>query len=121
MNWTEAHMQGDDEAMKSIDEKPTTRERILYTAAKLTASDRNKQYGPPVKNMQDIAALWGVYLDLKLSHTNGVLILTGEDVAHMMSLMKIARTCYPGTVPDTYIDSACYQAIAGECAEQERK
>ena len=107
--------------MNDMDEKPSTRERILYTAAKLTANDRNKQYGPPVKNMQDIAKLWTAYLRVTEWHIEEEHDLTGEDVAHMMSLMKIARTIQPDIVPDTYIDSACYQAIAGECAEEERE
>jgi hypothetical protein len=104
----------------NFSDKPSTRERILYIAAKLTAGDRNKAYGEPVQNMQDIAALWQVYIDGKRRHSEGHLRLSGEDVAHMMSLMKIARTFVPRLSPDTYIDSACYEAIAGECAEVER-
>ena len=100
------------------DEKPTTRERILYTGAKLTAGDRDKQYGPPVKNMQDIAALWETFL-LGRHEFQGR--LTGEDVAHMMSLLKIARSYASGLTPGNYVDGAVYQAIAGECAESERQ
>ena len=103
-----------------LDEKPSVRERVLYTGAKLTATDRNKAYGPPVHNMQDIAALWHTYLCGRgLAHISKP--VSGEDVAHMMTLMKIARTYQSGLHPDNYVDSAVYQAIAAECAESERE
>lgn len=97
------------------------RERILYQASKLTKGDRNKSYGEPVRNMQDIGILWTIYLNGKEYHKQEAFGITGEDVAHMLTLMKIARTYVPTTLtPDSYIDGACYQAIAGECAEAER-
>ena len=105
------------------DEKPSTRVRILYEGAKLTGGVRDSAYGEPVGNMQDIAAMWSTYLIGKhrgdLLDENGFK-LSGEDVAHMMSLMKIVRTYAPALTPDNYIDGATYGAIAGECAERER-
>ena len=69
--------------------------------------------------MQDTAHLWSTYLrsrgvDIPL---NG---LSGEDVANMMALLKIARTG-ASHKEDNYIDAATYLAIAGECSEQERR
>lgn len=106
--------------MQDFEKKPTAREKILYTAAKLTSGDRDRSYGEPVGNMQDIARLWQAYLDCKRINNEGYIQLTGEDVAHMCSLMKMGRTFSTVLTPDTYIDSACYEAIAGECAEVER-
>ena len=104
--------------MEDADDRASTRARILYMGAKLTDGDRNKQYGEPVKNMQDIAALWETYLRGMHGFQDR---LTGEDVAHMMSLMKIARAYVSGPPHvDNYVDGAVYQAIAGECAEAER-
>lgn len=101
-----------------IDDMPT-RARMLYKAARLTVDDRQVAYGSPVGNMQDIATMWTTYM-----HIKGVLsphkALSGEDVAHMMVLLKVARTMGHGYTPDTYVDSAGYSAIAGECAEAER-
>lgn len=94
--------------------------RILYNGAKLTAGDRDKEYGEPVKNMQDIGKLWTAYIQAQYTGTGWAMTLTGEDVAHMMTLMKIARTFAPAAKFDTYVDSATYQGIAGECASMER-
>ena len=94
------------------------RATILYTAAKVTSGDRDKTYGEPVGTMQNIARLWSEYLTIRM----GVEVcLTGEDVAHMNTLMKIARTVVRGPAHvDNYIDGSCYEAIAGECAMEER-
>jgi len=98
------------------------RARILHEGAKLTTGDRNEQYGDPVDNMQSIGALWSAYL---IGKHRGETVdehsfeLSGEDVAHMLTLMKIARTFGPATHYDNFVDSAAYQAIAGECAAEE--
>lgn len=107
---------------QKYDEQPSTRERILYMGAKLTSTDRNKMYGDPVINMQNIGDLWSTYL---LGKYGGKVVdplhfaLTGEDVAHMCALMKIARTYKNSKHMDNYVDAATYIAIAGQCAEQE--
>lgn len=91
------------------------RERILNDALTLTLGDRNKAYGSPVTNMQGIAALWNEYIRIKVGHA-GSPTLTGEDVAIMNALQKIARAAGSGeTSLDTFTDMAAYAAIAGEC------
>lgn len=110
--------------MTDIERKPSAREKVLYTAAKLTVGDRDKTYGSPVNNMQNIATMWSAYLYCRFAGQTVDPLnveLTGEDVAHMMSLMKTARCTIPGAPhPDNYIDGACYTAIAAECADEER-
>ena len=97
--------------MSDYDKQISLREKILYAGAKLTSTDRNEQYGSPYKNMNDIASLWTTYIKVR-----GKDELTGEDVAHMMTLMKIARTAAGGYIADNFVDAATYQAIAGECS-----
>jgi hypothetical protein len=111
-------LKGSNQMDNPIEDMPT-RARMLYKAAKLTTGDRDKAYGSPVSNMQDIASLWTAYLRM-IGVQVPYLSLRGEDVAHMMALMKMSRTVANNYTPDTYIDSACYEAIAGECAEAER-
>jgi len=108
------------EINKSGDEP--VRAALLREGTSLTLGDRNNSYGEPVGNMQNIGALWSTYL---IGKYRGQTIdelnmeLSGEDVAHMLTLMKITRTYVHGVQPDSYIDAAVYQAIAGECAVEE--
>ncbi len=110
----------DKEVRGVYDRVASVREKILYEGAKITSGARNSTYGPPVPNMQDIARMWQTYLSQKMLNNEGSLVLRGEDVAHMMTLMKIARTLQPMMHADNYLDGAVYQAIAGECAMEER-
>lgn len=84
------------------------REAILKEGIRLTTGDRDEVYGDPLVNMTHTAALWSAYLLHKV---------TAEDVAHMMTLVKIARS-RSGDNADNYVDGAVYQAIAGEIRER---
>ena len=107
------------------------REQILNLAIKHTMGDRNKSYGPPVINLGDIAELWTAYLAGKAKGRQigatggqdlaGQFELTAEDVAWMNVLQKMARTFQPELKQDNYEDATAYSAIAGECANDERK
>ena len=88
------------------------REHILRTAVDLTCGDRNKQYGDPLENHQDIARLWTAYLN----H-----VVYPKDVAIMMALVKIARAKMPNPHRDNYVDAAAYLAIAGEIHDRTHK
>lgn len=99
--------------------KPTPREKVLYTAAKLTVGDRNKTHGEPFDNMGDIATLWEAYLSVLRRNREGYTNLRPSDVANLNTLQKMARSVKGVFNPDDYIDSAAYQAIAGECADRE--
>jgi len=112
------------------EEKPSvqpqaTRITMLETAKQLTGGDRNRSYGPPYDNLKDCANLWEAYLNnkfgaIQLQPDGGYAArITAEDVAWMMTLLKMTRTFYPGYHPDNYVDGACYAAIAGECREIE--
>lgn len=101
------------------------RVKTLQEAARLTAGNRDKSYGPPSINMDNIAQLWTAYLAGKYAGRSPGLgrsefQLTGEDVAHFNALQKMART-FAAYTPDNYIDAAAYAAIAGECREEDEQ
>ncbi len=93
---------------------PPYRVALLEEAAKLTNGDRDKEYGPPEKNLSECAALWRAYVEGKYGI---VAPLDAEDVAWMNVLQKIARTYNGEPKRDTYVDAAAYSAIAGEVAK----
>lgn len=84
------------------------RGEILKEAGRLTASDRQKQYGDPQTNHRRIADLWSTYLEQEIRP---------EQVAICMALVKIARLMQTQSA-DSFIDLAAYAAIAGEIATE---
>lgn len=99
---------------KQREVKPT-RVQTLETAIHLTGGDRNKSYGPPYDNLSDCADLWNAYINTKMGCLT--VQLNAEDVAWMMTLVKMTRSFQSGYHPDNYTDAAAYSAIAGECRE----
>jgi hypothetical protein len=83
----------------------TERQRVLNTAARYVAHDRNAQYGTPESNFGMIAQFWSTYL--------GASIMP-HDVAAMMSLMKLARITTSPDKDDNWIDLAGYAACGAE-------
>jgi len=82
--------------------------RILARAAEVTGGEQQDSYGPVAQNLQRIADLWTAYLDREV-------VITAEDAAWMMVLLKMARSGAHGYHEDNYVDAAAYAAIAGEC------
>ena len=80
------------------------REIILDKAKEYVCGQREQDYGSPEDNFNVIADLWSVYKDVNI---------TAQDVAVMMSLLKIARIKSGGTL-DSFVDIAGYAACAGE-------
>jgi len=94
--------------------------RLLKRGIELTGGDRNASYGPPYDNLTACAEMWRAYLAAK--HGNAApLYFSAEDVAHMMTLVKMTRTFYGSYHADNYLDGAVYQAIAGECRLEEER
>lgn len=85
---------------------------ILRTAADLVSGDRNETHGDARENLSNIADLWNAYLGSKPDF-----IVSGRDVAVMMSLLKVARTTTGTHNPDDYIDICGYAALAGMVAK----
>ena len=92
-----------------------TTTEILTKAQKLVSDDRAKTHGDKIKNHENIARLWSSYLQNK---TQLNIVLSPEDVAQLMTLLKIARSQAGEHNIDDYIDGVGYQAIAGEIANK---
>ena len=84
-----------------------TRADILDGAKKCVCEDRESQYGSPEDSFKLIADFWSSYLDYAIS---------ADDVAMMMTLLKIARIAGGRFKADSYIDACGYIACAGEIA-----
>ena len=84
---------------------------ILKKTEKLVSTDRANKHGDKVENHENIARLWTSYMQNKFKLN---LIILPEDVANLMSLLKIARTQAGNFNLDDYIDACGYLAISGE-------
>ena len=91
---------------------------ILEKTKKLVSKDREDKHGDKVLNHENIARLWSAYFQNK--YKINILVLP-EDVANLMTLLKIARTQAGNHNLDDYIDACGYSAIAGEIAEARQK
>ena len=98
-----------------------TRASILDSAKAIVTGERERQYGKPEDNFRMIGNLWEIYLKARCLDSYGGLDILPEDVAMMMSLLKIARIASGNYKADSFIDLAGYAACAGECAKRSRK
>jgi len=76
----------------------------LEKTLKIISGDRERDYGNKTTNHQNIANLWSIFLEHKV---------TAQQAAICMLLVKVARLMHSKT-EDCYIDMAGYAAIAGE-------
>lgn len=83
------------------------RKEILESAIKQIDGSRENDYGKVEDNFGLIGLLWTDYLNT---------LVTANDVALMMCLLKIARCKNGGSSGDSYVDIAGYAACAGEIA-----
>lgn len=65
---------------------------VLQEADVLVNGDRQRDYGHPFDNFNDIAELWSVVLKKKRGG-NSFKTVTPEEVALMMDLLKVSREC----------------------------
>lgn len=92
--------------------EPMTAEQIAGEAARLIGGDRDRVHGNKITNFQNIALLWSAWLEMR----GADFILTGADVAKLMTLLKIARMESGTHNVDDAVDACGYAAIAGELA-----
>ena len=83
------------------------------TAAALIDGPRNDSHGDKQKNFDNIARMWNAYF----ATLGEGPCLTGDKVAVMMVLLKVARTTSGDHNDDDYIDMTGYAAIAGELVD----
>ncbi|AVO25477.1 hypothetical protein SEA_KYKAR_53 [Mycobacterium phage Kykar] len=84
-------------------------ESILEEAQRLIHGPRNKNYGHPRENFDDISALFSAYLERPI---------TDLDVANLMILVKVARVKGTGYHRDSYTDIAGYAGCAERIYEE---
>ncbi len=84
---------------------------ILTTAAGLVGGDRQETHGDKRQNHDNIAVLWNAYLSIRREPGAP---LNAQDIAHLMALLKVARTQLGADNMDDSVDGAAYLAIAGE-------
>lgn len=100
---------------QEVTPQPSEREKILAEAVQTICHDRQNQYGSPEDNFNTISNFWTDYILAKQEAEQGSpFLLTGEDVANMMVLFKVARTVTGTYKRDNYIDMAGYAACGGE-------
>ena len=84
---------------------------VLQEAINTINGQRQDSYGNPEDSFERIANLWDAYLTGKY---RSEIDLTAEDVALMMTLMKIARMMTGSGHRDSYIDAAGYIGLAAD-------
>ena len=83
----------------------------MKEAAELTTGDRNRDYGPPVENMQHIADIFNAWTGRDL---------TAREVAQLHQATKMARSQTTPDHRDSYVDLIAYRGIEYECALAKR-
>jgi hypothetical protein len=87
------------------------RRQLLLDAADTIDGDRNETYGGPEQSFAKIADFWNTYLGWSD-------MITPQDVAAMLALLKIARIAgSAGSHKDSWLDLAGYAAYGWECVE----
>ena len=84
---------------------------VLHSAADIIGGDRAEQHGPMAVSFGRIAMMWHAYLQVRRDVDEP---LTGEDVAHMMVLMKQVRSQSGEWNLDDFVDLCGYGACAAE-------
>lgn len=96
------------------------RQDFLNAAADCVCKSREEQYGSPEDSFGVIAQLWEIYIKAKCVCGQGVdVCICPEDVANLMTLLKIARIAGGNFKADSYVDAIGYLACAGEIAGRE--
>jgi hypothetical protein len=88
---------------------------VLDEAKEIIYGDREKTYGHPAKNLNNIGIMWQTYLQAK--GTTFLNYLTAQDVAVMMMLLKCARLANDPTHRDSVVDICGYAALIERCEE----
>lgn len=84
---------------------------VLAEAARLTAGERDKTYGSPMRNHERIAAIWSVILGIEVRPDQVALCMVGT---------KLARLAETWDHEDSFVDAAAYCGIAAECVAEMR-
>lgn len=91
---------------------PKKRKEFLDAADNLINGDREKDYGDPNKNFEDIAVGWSLITGTEI---------TSSQVTLMMAWLTIARLFKTPDHSDSWIDLIGYAALGGELAQKGEK
>lgn len=94
---------------------------ILKRANECVTGSRAQDYGEAENNFSLIAALWEPYLKARCLSGDYDICICPEDVAVMMSMLKIARIATGRQTEDSFVDACGYLACAGEIATRPYK
>ncbi len=86
------------------------RVEVLDDAKQKVSVERASQHGDMENNFTTIADYWSVHLDV---------MVTPEDVAVMMALLKIARIKSNADNEDNWVDGCGYLACGGELMDRD--
>lgn len=92
-------------------DKSFDRGRVLLDALKVINGERQNSYGNPEDNFAIIAEMWSTYL---AGRYNAEFYLKAQDVALMMTLLKVARVSTGTASKDSFIDAAGYIGLAAD-------
>lgn len=92
------------------------RKETLHTAETCVCGQREQDYGSPENNFEVIAQYWEVYLRNRCICEGLGLCVRPEDVANLMTLLKMGRITTGGPKADNYVDACGYMACAAEIA-----
>lgn len=85
-------------------------EAITVIEAAKKAIEEGGKHGDPYDSFTMIGELWGVYLH-HMGNTRENPTIEPQDVAEMMSMVKVARIMY-GDTDDNFVDKIGYTALA---------
>lgn len=97
-------------------EPKVTRHSILETADRTVNGARAEVYGGPEDSFKLIASFWEPYIAAKCVGGGVDVCINPEDVAVLMSLMKVARLAVSPNHEDSWVDLAGYAACGAELA-----
>ena len=92
------------------------RGRVLLHAHDIINGQRQQQYGNPEDSFSEIAALWNWWLGPRLNAP-----LTEQDVAMMMTAMKLAREKNGAGKTDNVVDACGYLGLYEDLREETQK
>lgn len=115
-------------------ETDNVRKHILDSANQAVNTERNADYGDPTQDFARTARYWNEHLCAILERKAKrhpelvesmldymVDLVSTEDVAIMMALLKISRLSWSPEKEDHWIDLAGYAACGAECADRSFK
>lgn len=98
------------------EEPKVSRHSILATADSTVNGARAEVYGGPEDSFKLIASFWEPYIAAKCVGQDTDVCINPEDVAVLMSLMKVARLAASPNHEDSWVDLAGYAACGAELA-----